>query len=519
MPITVRNNCLRPSLLALSAMAAVALHSPEILANWQTVLAAAPDSTDERIEVDKSRIERGFGTAKAWSRISLGREVADISGPYNAIEALNSYDCEKRLFTTQRRVYYKDSTPIREEAAVRQKANTVQAGSIDERLFNEACKPRTANAAVQTAELAGRAAMIATTTNVAEQPTAVLADMRMLSGDGVARVIRVADAHGEAPPAKPNMIALPKIDKEKAAAEAAAAGVIGSAASKAAADHGAAPKPPSPKVAAPAIPAAKPMAPENLGVSGHARELMLATSGPSKAKKKEAANPAQQMHVHWGYDGEGAPANWGKLDPKNSTCDIGKRQSPIDIRPGISVDLEPIKFNYKTTKYRVFDNGHTIQVNVGAGSTIEVQGKRFELAQFHFHKPSEERINGRPYPMVIHFVHKDWDDNLAVIAVLLDEGGENQTLQSIWNNMPLEANSEVLAGDVIEPMRLLPDNRAYWTYMGSLTTPPCTENVLWMVMKNPMLLSPEQIGIFARLYKNNARPIQPSNGRLIKESR
>jgi carbonic anhydrase len=516
MPITVRNICLRPSLLALSVTAVIVLQSSVAWANWQTVLAASPGSSDERIEVDKSRIERGFGTAKAWSRISLGREVADISGPYNAIEALNSYDCEKRLFITQRRVYFKDSAVIREEAAVRQKANTVQVGSIDERLFNEACKPRTVSAAVQTAELAGRAAMIATTANVVEPPTAVLADMRTLSGDNTARVIRVADAHGEAPPAKPNMIALPKIDKEKAAAEAAAAGVAGSAATKAAAEHGAAPKPLPPKVAAPV---AKSIAPENLGMSSHARELMLATSGPSKAKKKEAANPAQEMHVHWGYDGAGAPANWGKIDPKNSTCDVGKRQSPIDIRPGISVDLEPIKFNYKPTKYRVLDNGHTIQVNVGAGSTIEVQGKRFELAQFHFHKPSEERINGRPYPMVIHFVHKDWDDNLAVIAVLLDEGSESPTLQSIWNNMPLEASSEVLAGDVIEPMRLLPDNRAYWTYMGSLTTPPCTENVLWMVMKNPMQVSPEQIGIFARLYKNNARPIQPSNGRLIKESR
>jgi carbonic anhydrase len=517
MPITVRNIRLRPSLLASSVMAAIVLQSSVAWATWQTVLAASPGSTDEHIEVDKSRIERGFGTAKAWSRISLGREVADISGAYNAIEALNSYDCEKRLFTTQRRVYFKDATVIREEAAVRQKANTVQVGSIDERLFNEACKPRTVSAAVQTAELAGRAAMIATTANAVEPPTPLLADMRTLSGDHTARVIRVADAHGEAAPVKPNMIALPKIDKEKAAAEAAAAGVTGGAATKAAAEHGAAPKPLPPKVAAPV---AKSTAPENLGMSGHARELMLATSGPAKAKKKElAANPAQQMHVHWGYDGEGAPANWGKLDPKNSTCDIGKRQSPIDIRPGISVDLEPIKFNYKPTKYRVLDNGHTIQVNVGAGSTIEVQGKRFELAQFHFHKPSEERINGRPYPMVIHFVHKDWDDNLAVIAVLLDEGSENPTLQSIWNNMPLEASSEVLAGDVIEPMRLMPDNRAYWTYMGSLTTPPCTENVLWMVMKNPQQVSPEQIGIFARLYKNNARPIQPSNGRLIKESR
>ena len=146
-------------------------------------------------------------------------------------------------------------------------------------------------------------------------------------------------------------------------------------------------------------------------------------------------------------------------------------------------------------------------------------GQRFELAQFHFHKPSEERVNGRPFPMVIHFVHKDWDDNLAVIAVLLDEGSEHPVLQTVWNHMPLEAGAEVVAAESLDIVRLFPDNRAYWTYMGSLTTPPCSENVLWMVMKTPVTVSPEQIGTFSRLYKKNARPIQPSNGRLIKESR
>lgn len=511
-------------------LAAMAAPAPLLAADWRFVMA---DSGGERIELDRARIVREGPRSWAWSRISLGREVTDPNGPYNAIEALNSYDCERRQFTTQRRVYFLGEQPVRDEAAARLKPNNIPVGSIDEKLYNEACRPLRATEVARLAEAAAQRAQLASAADGAERPSPIHADLRTLDGGGGAQLMLVADAPAE----KPRMIDLPKIDKEKAAAEAAAAGIstskpaenqaapskpvpIGTQAQNTAAAASAAAASTAKPVAAPVLPkpVVKPAASLETGIGGHAREVMLATSGPRKAAKKEV-NPAQEMHVHWGYDGAGAPANWAKIDAKNALCEVGKRQSPIDIRPGIQVDLEPIKFNYKPTKFRVWDNGHTIQVNVGAGSTIEVMGKRWELQQFHFHKPSEERINGRPYPMVAHFVHKDWDDNLAVIAVLLDEGPEHPALQTVWNNMPLEPNSEVLAGDVLEPIKLIPENRAYWTYMGSLTTPPCSENVLWMVMKTPTPISPEQIAIFARLYKNNARPVQPANGRLIKESR
>lgn len=504
---------------------------------WHVVVADAR----ETIALDTSRVLKTASGVTAWSRIALGREVRDPNGPYNAIEAENAYDCQNGRFTTLRRVYLRNGERVREEPAVRERANAIMPGTIDERLFAEACRDTATHALAEGGAVTGRAAAHADAIPAgAERPGAMPADMRTLGGGSGVQVLRVSDA--PAPAEKPKMIELPKIDKAAAAREAAAAGVAlpgaaaakpadihgaASAASAAAAAHGAAPAAPVvalprvPPVAAapiaPAKPVAKPvpMASTDLGVSGHAREIMLATSGPRKAKK----NPAEEMHVHWGYDGAGAPENWGKLDSKNALCDSGKRQSPIDIRPGISVDLEPIKITYKPSKFSVADNGHTIQVNVGAGNVINVMGKRFELAQFHFHKPSEERVNGRPFPMVIHFVHKDWDDNLAVIAVLLDEGSEHGVLQTVWNHMPLEAGSEVNGAALLDVAGLFPDNKAYWTYMGSLTTPPCSENVLWMVMKNPVLVSPEQIGTFARLYKKNARPIQPSNGRLIKESR
>ena len=225
------------------------------------------------------------------------------------------------------------------------------------------------------------------------------------------------------------------------------------------------------------------------------------------------------MHVHWAYEGEGAPANWGKLRNEYAACGTGQRQSPIDIREGIKVSLEAIRFEYKSTQFRIVDNGHTLQVTVGEGMAMHVMGKRYELIQLHFHRPAEERVNGKVYDMVVHLVHKNDEGQLAVIAVLLEKGSEHPLIQTLWNNMPLEKDMEVTPAEAIDLMKLLPEIRSYWTYMGSLTTPPCTEGVLWMVMKQPLQVSAEQIAIFSRLYRNNARPVQPPNGRLIKESR
>jgi carbonic anhydrase len=224
------------------------------------------------------------------------------------------------------------------------------------------------------------------------------------------------------------------------------------------------------------------------------------------------------LPTHWDYVGTAGPDAWGKMQPEYSKCATGTRQSPIDIRGGIAVDLEPIKFDYRPSAFSVIDNGHTVQVNVEPGNSITIIGKRYELVQFHFHRPSEERINGRQYDMVAHLVHKDVDGKLAVVAVLLDRGSAQAIVQSVWNNLPLEKGDEVRAGTRIDLSQLLPEDKRYYTYMGSLTTPPCSEGVLWMVMKQPVPISVEQVAIFSRLYPMNARPIQQADGRLIKES-
>jgi carbonic anhydrase len=228
---------------------------------------------------------------------------------------------------------------------------------------------------------------------------------------------------------------------------------------------------------------------------------------------------AHAAHVaHWSYGGEGGPAEWGKLKADYSTCSSGKRQSPIDIRGGIKVELEPIKFNYRPTGFNVLDNGHTVQANLGYGNSIEVAGRRYDLVQFHFHRPSEERINGRQFDMVAHLVHKDPEGRLAVVAVLMDQGKQHPMVQLVWNSMPLEKNEEMQSPVPIDMNMMLPDDRRYYTYMGSLTTPPCSEGVLWLVLKQPAQLSADQLAVFTRLYPMNARPIQQASGRMVKES-
>ena len=238
-----------------------------------------------------------------------------------------------------------------------------------------------------------------------------------------------------------------------------------------------------------------------------------AAAAPAAGSSKHAA--------HWSYAGEAGPKAWGGLKPEFSTCNSGRRQSPIDIKEGIAVDLEPVQFDYRASPFRVVDNGHTVQVNVEPGNAIVARGQRYELVQFHFHRPAEERIDGRSFDLGLHLVHRDAEGRLAVVALLMNRSaaGEGQpVVQAVWNNLPLEKHEELRTRAVIDLTHMLPPDRGYYTYMGSLTTPPCDEGVLWMVMRQPLPVSAEQIEVFARLYPMNARPVQASAGRLIKQS-
>ncbi|MEC4722295.1 carbonic anhydrase family protein [Noviherbaspirillum sp. CPCC 100848] len=241
-------------------------------------------------------------------------------------------------------------------------------------------------------------------------------------------------------------------------------------------------------------------------------------SRPKASAAGETTAPPAPPVERWSYEGETGPLRWGKINPAWAKCHSGNRQSPIDIREGIQVELETINFDYRPASYNVVNNGYTVQVNFGAGNRISLTGRTYELLQFHFHHPAEETVGGRGFPMVAHLVHKDAEGRLAVVALLVESGNPNPVVQAVWNNLPLEQNEPLVPITALDMSQILPERREYYTYMGSLTTPPCSEGVLWIVMKEPIKLSPQQIAIFARLYPMNARPVQATAGRLIKES-
>ena len=220
--------------------------------------------------------------------------------------------------------------------------------------------------------------------------------------------------------------------------------------------------------------------------------------------------------AHWAYKGHGGPAEWGSMDAAFASCQLGKLQSPIDIRGAKPAKLPPIKFNYQPSALSIIDNGHTIQVNYAPGSFIVVGGVRWELVQFHFHHPSEEKIDGKAHDMVAHLVHKNAEGKLAVVAVLIDKGGANELVQTLWKNIPHEKGKEVaVASTSIDVTKLLPENKDYYTFQGSLTTPPCSEGVTWFVLKAPVKVADGEVAAFAKIYPLNARPVQPLNGRTI----
>lgn len=223
---------------------------------------------------------------------------------------------------------------------------------------------------------------------------------------------------------------------------------------------------------------------------------------------------------HWGYTGHTGPQHWSELDPKFFMCEAGSNQSPIDILSSATVTttkgLDPIEFNYTTSASAVVNNGHTIKVDVKDGSSIKIDGITFDLKQFHFHTPSENMIEGKHFPLEAHFVHASKDGHLAVVAVMFEDGAENKELKKIWSKMP---HKEGKAGcglptDMIK--EILPQDKSYYRFNGSLTTPPCSEGVRWFVMQNYSHISKAQVKQFADLmHGHDNRPVQPLNARKV----
>ena len=228
-------------------------------------------------------------------------------------------------------------------------------------------------------------------------------------------------------------------------------------------------------------------------------------------------NYAEKKSVDWSYGGAGNPTRWAELSEEYAVCETGNSQSPVDI----ATETQPqensskIEFNYQPMPLAVTNNGNTIQVNYPQGSSIKIKGQEYQLLQFHFHTPSEHTVDENAYAMELHLVHQNSEGNLAVVGVFIKQGQENATLQPIWENIPSEKGVKEVSTVTIDASSLLPENREYYSYTGSLTTPPCSEEVSWNVLKMPIEASAEQIEQFMEIYQMNARPVQPLNQRKV----
>ncbi|RKZ79679.1 MAG: carbonate dehydratase [Candidatus Parabeggiatoa sp. nov. 1] len=227
-------------------------------------------------------------------------------------------------------------------------------------------------------------------------------------------------------------------------------------------------------------------------------------------------NKTDHGSAHWSYDDDTGPAHWGQLSEKYASCANGKQQSPIDITNSIKADLPPLGFNYSPISLTIENNGHTIKMKADKAGSLKIGENTYQLLQFHTHAPSEGAINGKRADMVIHLVHKSAQGEFAVVAVFLETGEmANPLIETLWNVMPKTPGEPQHHEVQIDINQLLPKEKNYYTFDGSVTRPPCTEGIKWVVLKQTVSISAEQLAQYQAVYTGNARPLQPLNGREV----
>ncbi len=252
------------------------------------------------------------------------------------------------------------------------------------------------------------------------------------------------------------------------------------------------------------------------------RNLKILLAGLAVAVALTPLASRAQWKTPWSYSGARGPDHWGALDPDYAICNSGKEQSPIAIDATTKAALPALRMAYKPGPLTIINNGYTavrVDYPKGNGNFLIVGGKRYELTQFHFHRPSEEVIHGKRFDMVLHLMHQAEDGKVAGVAIMLKAGKPNATVAQLWDHMPQIAGKDTpIPGAVIDPAGLIPADTGYYTYEGSVTAPPCNESVTWFILKTPIEVSAAQIATFAKLYPHDVRPLQPLNGRIVQES-
>ncbi|MDR1062828.1 MAG: carbonic anhydrase family protein [Azoarcus sp.] len=535
----------------LAAMAAPTSTSAQA-ADWEKIVG----DNGRMVEIDANGIfSSDHGTKVSWGRAILSNTEAAKAG-YRTIKALNRYDCLNRSFSTIKRVYLDDdNNVIREENVMDQTPMLVRRNSVDERILRKACGLAGSNAptAKNNKESTTNTAKTTNTpnkanaTSVADKLSKVLA-----AADRAAKSTSTASATAAGIP--PNT---PKTPLESTPLNTPPLSIAAATVNAAPEKSAVAEAPTKPVLTAPAharlepTPAAAPMPRQFVPASAPATPKIMPASKvpatqsaagfhprnarsrganvvfppprpvpsatPDRARMRPAASSAG-----WSYYGAGSPESWGQLRPEWKLCGEGLRQSPIDFSASapVAVDLESVRFDYRPSRFRITNTERQLRVRVDAGMSMEVRGQRYMLEGFVLHRPGEARIAGKAADMEVQFFHRDGEGHIAVLAVQAARGDTpNTLLQALLNNLPLEKGGSYMPETLIDLAAFLPTNPAHFLYMGSLTTPPCTEGVLWVVMKAPVTLSDEQFDIFSRLHPGNARPPQPANARLVLESR
>lgn len=230
--------------------------------------------------------------------------------------------------------------------------------------------------------------------------------------------------------------------------------------------------------------------------------------------------PVLALASHWSYEGHGSPEHWGELSNEFKECQAGKNQSPIDITSALDAHIAPLDVHYSQSPVALLNNGHTVQASFDqkANNIVDFDNIKVDLQQFHFHAPSENTINGKHAAMEMHLVHKENNGDVVVVAVMFNIGAENPALTALWKQMPQQAEKSAPLTTKIDMNTLLPADKTYWRFSGSLTTPPCSEGVTWLVMKHPLTMSEAQLQQFKTvMHHDNNRPVQPLHGRVVVE--
>jgi carbonic anhydrase len=555
-----------PSLMYCLAAVLVAAALPGMsraASEWERIVG----DRERSVEIDPASIfDSDNHTKVAWGRVVLNNAGTGKNN-YHTIKALNRYDCLNRNFVMLKRVYLDaNENVVKEEAITGSTPTIVRRNSVDEQMWRAVCFAPSASGKQSTSTPAPPAkrpaparrqiGQIAAMAEQAAQNAKPGANPDAKPGKPVAASVAPAPPRGE--------IAA----EVKAAVTPAVASAVASSPPAAALSPGK-PAPPTaqtsvtpaqaesmlaamPMTPVDATPAATPMTPVTPARARPAPRLdpLPVVSSPAAARRERAGNrqpapvvsPAPRRYAtaraparatsaarpvtvgdnDWRYSGPSGPERWGELRPDWRLCSEGKRQSPIDLAASdpITVDLDPVIFDYGVSRVRITNTDNLLQASVGEGMAIEVRGRKYALEGLTLHSPGEARFNGERAALEVHFFHRDNEGRQAIVAILARRGEEpNPLFQALLNNLPLEKNTGYAPAALIDFAAFLPANPGHFLYMGSLSAPPCTEETLWIVMKEPVTVSAAQLDIFTSLHPDNARPPQAANGRMVLESR